>query len=254
MKSAMKVVATYNIKGGVGKTSTAVNLAYLAACGGQRTLLWDLDPQGSATYLFRVKPKVKGGGKALVAGRRTLDEAIKETDFDRLDLIPADFSYRHLDFDLDSTKRPTDRIRRMLAPLKKEYDLVVLDCPPSVSLVSENVVHACDVLLVPLIPAMLSVRTYDQLIDFVDAMPGRKPKVMGFLSMVDRRKKAHREFTERLPKDHASVVPEAIPSRVVIEQMADERAPVPAFAPASSATAAYEALWGRVQLCLNGTG
>ena len=69
---AMKVVATYNIKGGVGKTSTAVNIAYLAARDGLRTLIWDLDPQGSATYLFRVKPKVKGGGKALVAGRRTL--------------------------------------------------------------------------------------------------------------------------------------------------------------------------------------
>ena len=149
----MKVVATYNIKGGVGKTSTAVNLAYLAARGGLRTLIWDLDPQGSATYLFRVKPKVKGGGTALVAGRRTLDEAIKGTDFDRLDLIPADFSYRHLDFDLDSTKRPTDRIRRLIAPLKDDYDVVILDCPPSVSLVSENIVHACDVLLVPLIPA-----------------------------------------------------------------------------------------------------
>ena len=251
---AVKVVATYNIKGGVGKTSTAVNIAYFAARDGLRTLLWDLDPQGSATYLFRVKPKVKGGGNALVRGKRTLDDGIKGTDFDRLDLMPADFSYRNLDLDLDSTKRPTDRIRRLLAPLKKEYDLVVLDCPPSVSLVSENVVHACDVLLVPLIPAMLSVRTYDQLIDFVDTMPGRKPQVMGFLSMVDRRKKAHREFTERLPNDHASVVPEAIPSRVVIEQMADERAPVPAFAPASSATAAYEALWARVQSRLNGTG
>ncbi len=146
-------MATYNIKGGVGKTSTAVNLGYLAARDGLRTLIWDLDPQGSATYLFRVKPKVKGGGKALVAGRRTLDEAIKGTDFDRLDLMPADFSYRNLDLDLDSTKRPTDRLRRLVAPLKDEYDLVILDCPPSVSLVSENVVHACDVLLVPLIPA-----------------------------------------------------------------------------------------------------
>jgi len=165
----MKVVATYNIKGGVGKTSTAVNLAYLAARGGLRTLVWGLDPQGSATYLFRVKPKVKGGGTAIVAGRRTLHEAIKGTDFD------------HLDFDLDSTKRPTDRIRRVIAPLKDDYDVVILDCPPSVSLVSENIVHACDVLLVPLIPAMLSVRTYDRLIDFVDGMPGRKPQVMAFL-------------------------------------------------------------------------
>ena len=243
----MKVLATYNIKGGVGKTSTAVNIAYLAARGGLRTLIWDLDPQGSATYLFRVKPKVKGGGKALVAGRRTLDDAIKGTDFDHLDLIPADFSYRHLDFDLDSTKRPTDRIRRLIAPLKGEYDMVILDCPPSVSLVSENIIHACDVLLVPLIPAMLSVRTYDQLIEFVDGMPGRKPQVMAFLSMVDRRKKSHREFAERLPHDRASVASEVIPSRSVIEQMAQERAPVPAFAPTHPVTASYEALWARVQ-------
>jgi cellulose biosynthesis protein BcsQ len=250
----MKVVATYNIKGGVGKTSTAVNVGYLAARDGLRTLIWDLDPQGSATYLLRVKPKVKGGGKALVEGRRTLDEAIKATDFDQLDLMPADFSYRNLDLDLDSTKRPTDRLRRLIAPLKDEYDLVILDCPPSVSLVSENVVHACDVLLVPLIPAVLSVRTFDQLIDFVEKMPGRKPQVMAFLSMVDRRKKAHREFTERLPHDRASVVAETIPNRAVIEQMAQQRAPVPEFAPYSSATTAYEALWARVQSCLTGTG
>ncbi|MGZ4644770.1 MAG: ParA family protein, partial [Blastococcus sp.] len=202
----MKVVATYNIKGGVGKTSTAVNVGYLAARDGLRTLIWDLDPQGSATYLFRVKPKVKGGGKALLEGRRTLDEAIKGTDFDRLDLMPADFSYRNLDLDLDSTKRPTDRLRRLITPLRDDYDLVILDCPPSVSLVSENVVHACDVLLVPLIPAMLSVRTFDQLIDFVDGLPGRKPQVMAFLSMVDLRKKAHREFAEGLPHERASLV------------------------------------------------
>ena len=250
----MKVVATYNIKGGVGKTSAAVNIAYLAARGGLRTLIWDLDPQGSATYLFRVKPKVKGGGTAIVAGRRTVHDAIKGTDFDHLDLIPADFSYRNLDFDLDAMKRPTDRIRRLIAPLKDDYDVVVLDCPPSASLVSENIVHACDVLLVPLIPAMLSVRTYDQLIDFMDGMTGRKPQVMAFLSMVDRRKKSHREFADRLPLDRASVMAEVIPNRAVIEQMAQERAPVPVFAPTNPATTAYEALWARVQSSLTTTG
>jgi cellulose biosynthesis protein BcsQ len=141
----------------------------------------------------------------------------------------------------------------LVAPLQDEYDLVILDCPPSVSLVSENVIHACDVLLVPLIPAMLSVRTFDQLIDFVDGMPGRKPRVMAFLSMVDLRKKAHREFTERLPHERASVVAEAIPNRAVIEQMAQQRAPVPEFAPRSPATAAYEALWARLRSYLADT-
>ncbi len=250
----MKVVATYNIKGGVGKTSAAVNLGYLAARDGLRTLLWDLDPQGSATYLFRVKPKVKGGGRALVAGRRSLQQAIKETDFDRLDLMPADFSYRNLDLDLDSTKRPTDRLRRLVAPLRHEYDLVILDCPPSVSLVSENVVRACHVLLVPLIPAVLSLRTFDQLTDFVDGLPGRKPRLIAFLSMVDRRKKAHRELAERLPLEREFVVPEVIPNLAVVEQMARQRAPVPDFAPRSPATAAYEALWVRTRSGLGDIG
>jgi len=243
----MKVVATYNIKGGVGKTSTAVNLGYLAARDGLRTLIWDLDPQGSATYLLRIKPKVKGGGRALVEGRRTLDDAIKGTDFDRLDLMPADFSYRNLDLDLDSTKRPTDRLGHLVGPLADEYDLVILDCPPSVSLVSENVIHTCDVLLVPLIPAMLSVRTFDRLVEFVAEMHGRKPQVMAFLSMVDRRKKIHRDFADRLPEERTSVVAEAIPNLAVIEQMAQHRAPVPEFAPRSPATAAYEALWARLR-------
>jgi cellulose biosynthesis protein BcsQ len=65
----VKVVATYNIKGGVGKTPAAVNIAALSAASGLRTLLWDLDPQGSATFLFRIKPKVRGGGDTLVQGK-----------------------------------------------------------------------------------------------------------------------------------------------------------------------------------------
>ena len=97
----MKIYATYNIKGGVGKTATAVNLAYLAARDGYRVLLWDLDPQAAATFLFRVRPRVKGGGKALIQGTRP-GGAIKGTDFDGLDLLPADFTYRNLDLLLDA--------------------------------------------------------------------------------------------------------------------------------------------------------
>src|SRR3954454_20652644 len=101
----MKVMATYNIKGGVGKTSAAVNLAALAAADGFRTLLWDLDPQAAATFLFRIKPKVRGGAAKLVRGQSEVGDLLKGTDIEGLDLLPADFSYRHMDLELDGTKR-----------------------------------------------------------------------------------------------------------------------------------------------------
>ena len=252
----MRVYATYNIKGGVGKTTTAVNLAYLAADSGLRTVLWDLDPQGAASFMFRVKPKVKGGGRALISGTLTLDDAIKGTDFDNLDLIPADFTYRNMDLLLDAGEtrgdddvpggKPARKLAKLLVPLKAEYDAVFLDCPPSVSLVSENVLHAADVIVVPLIPTTLSVRTLDQLQEFVGEFKGHKPAILAFFSMVDRRKKLHREITERLSAERAEVAQTTIPALSVIETMSVERAPVSVFAPASSAAKAYRSLWAEL--------
>jgi cellulose biosynthesis protein BcsQ len=243
----MRVFATYNIKGGVGKTTAAVNLAYLAAQDGQRTLLWDLDPQAAATYMFRVQARVKGGGKALIKGTRSMDDAIKGTDFDHLDLLPGDFTYRNMDLLLDDAKKPVRQLSRLLEPLARHYDVVFLDCPPSVSLVSENVLHAADVILVPLIPATLSVRTLDQLTDFVADFDGPKPEVLAFFSMVDRRKRLHREIAEQLPAGRSDVAATTIPALAVIERMAVERAPVPAFAPRSPASRAYRDLWTEIQ-------
>ena len=243
----MRVIATYNIKGGVGKTSAAVNLAYLSAADGYRTLLWDLDPQAAASYVFRVKPRVKGGAKALIRGARPLDDAIKGTDFDHLDLLPADFTYRNMDLALNQAKRPTRRLSRLLGPLADEYDVVFLDCPPSISLVSENILHAVHVLLVPLIPTTLSERTFDQLTSFIDDQNGRKPDVLAFFSLVDRRKRLHRDITTRLPAERPNVATAIIPSMTLVEQMSVRRAPVPAFAPRSGATRHYRELWAELR-------
>jgi chromosome partitioning protein len=246
----MRIFATYNIKGGVGKTTTAVNLAYLAAESGLRTLLWDLDPQGAASFMFRVKPRVKGGGRALISGKRPLDDAIKGTDFDNLDLIPADFTYRNMDLLLDSVAgngKPARKLARLLAPLAADYDAVFLDCPPSVSLVSENVLHAADVIVVPLIPTTLSVRTLDQLSDFVAEFNGSRPGILAFFSMADRRKKLHREIIEKLTAERPEVAKTVIPSLSVIETMSVERSPVSVFAPSSSAAKAYRSLWAELR-------
>jgi chromosome partitioning protein len=242
----VKIYATYNVKGGVGKTSAAVNLAYLASRAGRSTLLWDLDPQAAATFLFRIRPRVKGGGKALVRGERPLDAAIKGTDFEYLDLLPADFTYRRMDLQLDASKKPTRQLSKLLAPLEREYDYVFLDCPPSVSLVSENVLHAADTLIVPLVPTTLCTRTLDQLTAFVESFDGHRPSIVAFFSMVDRRKRLHRDIVENLPAERGDVAAASVPALSLVEQMAVHRAPLPVYAPRSRAAQCYEQLWQEI--------
>jgi cellulose biosynthesis protein BcsQ len=238
----VRIVASYSPKGGVGKTATAVNVGHAAARDGERALVWDLDPQGASTWYFRVKPKVKGGSGDLVAGSRALTKAIKGTDYDGLDLLPSDPSFRHLDLELDRARKPTTRLLRLLEPLADEYDVVVLDCPPSVSLVSEAVFRAAGALLVPVIPTTLSIRTLGQL-DAVLAERDRSAPVLPFLSMLDRRRRLHQELSEQLRIDRPDLLETVIPLSANIERMGQHRAPVAVTAPRSAAAKAYRDLW-----------
>jgi chromosome partitioning protein len=243
----MKVFATYSVKGGVGKTAAAVNLSHLAAGDGLRVLLADLDPQAAASYLLRIRPRVKGGGAALIKGGAKLSSALKGTDFPGLDLLPADFTFRNLDLLLDRTAKPARRLARLLRPLSGSYDLVFLDCPPGISLLSESVLHAADTVLVPLIPTTLSLRALDQVTEFIAGLDHHRPSVLAFFSMTDRRKRLHNQILERLPGERPDIAATDIPALSVVEQMAVRRCPVTAFAPRSAAGRAYAGLWAEIR-------
>ena len=241
----MKVVALYSTKGGVGKTTAAVNLAWEASRD-FRVLLWDLDPQGAATFLLNVKPKVKGGVAAIVGGKSSIGAAIRRTDFDRLDVLPADDSYRELDLILDHAKKSTGRIRAALDELSRKYDVVILDCPPGASLVAENAILAADLVVLPLVPSPLSLRSLEQVDALVSASES-KPRLLAFLSMVDRRKGLHRDAVITMPRANPSLTEIVVPGTVLIERMGIERRPVGVYATNTAASIAFSDLWARIQ-------
>jgi chromosome partitioning protein len=244
----LRILGVYSIKGGVGKTATAVNLAYLAAAGGSRTLIWDLDPQAAATYCLRVRPKVKGGGKALARGRVSLDDLVKATDFPGLDLLPGDFSLRNIDLMLEDAKRPTRQLLRLLRPLSEAYDVVFLDCPPSLSLLSENVFRAADRLLVPTVPTPLAARTLDQLAGFLaEHLRFSELQVLPFFSMVNAVLPIQAGVMERLRTQYPSMLGTAIPLGAEVEYMGVHRLPLQVYAPDCPAAMAYRTLWAEVQ-------
>ncbi|MEO5342655.1 MAG: ParA family protein [Gammaproteobacteria bacterium SHHR-1] len=239
----MKIIGVYNIKGGVGKTAAAVNLGHISAKAGMRTLIWDLDPQGASSFYFRIKPKVKGP-KKLLRGERDLDQVIKATDYEQLDLLPADFSFRNMDLLLEGMSHPMQRLLALLKPLSQQYDRVYLDCPPSISLVSENVFRASSALVVPTIPTTLSLRTLHQLLEFLQGHKLGKTPVWPLLSMADRRKKMHKEVMESPPENSFQSV---IPYSSSVELMGEYRKPLLEYSRSCPAARAYVELWKELE-------
>jgi cellulose biosynthesis protein BcsQ len=242
----MKIVAVSNIKGGVGKTTTAVNLAFLSGASGRRTLLWDLDPQGAATHILRCEPQENASARKLVAGKRELNELVVASGHDRLDVLPADFSYRHFDVHLSTRKNPTERLLRMSRNLREFYDVLILDCPSGISLLSENVMRAADAVVVPLIPSPLSVRMLVQLRDFLVANAWVDMTLLPFFSMVDRRRALHTEVIAGTRQQFPGMLKTEVPYSSEIERMTLRRAPLPAYAPRGEPANMYGTLWSEV--------
>ncbi|MGV3764956.1 MAG: ParA family protein [Chitinophagaceae bacterium] len=242
----MVTIALYNLKGGVGKTASCVNFAWLAAQDGYKTLLWDLDPQGSTTFYYQAKPRVKGGMKKLMSKEIALEEVIMATDYENIDIIPADISARNLDIILGDLKSSKKRLKSILQELEGEYDFVFIDCPPGFSVLSENIFIAADIILMPTIPTTLSVRTYQIVKDYFEERELDLSKMMCFFTMVDRRKSMHQDIMEELYKDNRFFW-NFIPYLSDVEKMGIHQAPVAVFARSSYAAQCYSDLWQEIK-------
>lgn len=239
----MNIIAVYNMKGGVGKTASAVNLAHLAAESGFRTLLCDLDPQGAAGYYLRIRSPGKYSAENLVEGGKRLLNAIRESDFPLLDLLPADLSFRSLDILLSEKKQQTKRLKKSFKVFGKEYDLVIVDCPANLTLEAENILEAADHILIPLIPTTLSRESYTIMLNFFKRRKINPSRVHSFFSMVDGRRRLHREVIAGLLQDDRHIWDIQIPYSSIVEQMGVRRMPLTAYSRKGPAAQAFNDLW-----------
>ena len=242
----MKTWAIYSLKGGVGKTATAVNLAYEAAAAGHHVLLWDLDPQGAASWYLGVDEASGLSAKKIVAGKAALGRHVVATAHERLSVLPGDRSYRQWDALIHEARSPRKVLETLIEPFSESYSLLVLDCPPGIGALATSVLRAADRVLVPVVPTPLSLRALDEVLEHVDDKKVGKTRVTPFFSMADRRRKMHREMIESPPATMKKAPKTFIDYSTHVEQMGAHRAPISVYAPRSRAAAQYRALYEEI--------
>ena len=242
----MVTLALYNLKGGVGKTAATINLAYLAAKEGYKTLVWDMDPQGSSSFYLGAEAGTKNESKKLLNSEMDLLDAVQNSAYPNLDIIPADLSARHADVLLSEMKQSKRKISSLLTSLKKDYDVVILDCPPGISLLHDAIFFGADWVLMPNIPTTLSIRSYETVLTYFKENELDSAKLKCFFSMVDHRKNLHHEVMNNFYKDKF-FLKSYIPYLSDVEKMGIHEAPLETFAASSYAAQCYRDLWKEVR-------
>lgn len=247
----MVTIALYNLKGGVGKTAATINLAYLSAKQGYKTLIWDLDPQGSSSFYLGATANIKNEAKKILTGEMDLATAIQPSAYENLDIIPADLSARHADILLNEMKQSKKKISAILSAIKNEYDIVFLDCPPGISVLHDAVFAGVDWILMPNIPTTLSIRSFESVLNYFKENDLDTSKLKCFFSMVDHRKNLHHEVINEFYKDKL-FFKSYIPYLSDVEKMGVHESPLETFAASSYAAQCYKDLWKEIkQRCIN---
>jgi len=257
-----KVIAVANQKGGVGKTTTAVNLAACLAAAGQRVLLFDLDPQANATSGVGVEKVAGASAYQVLLGDGTLLEKVKPTAWERLEVIPSEVDLCAADLELARMERHLLRVAETLQPVRASgrFDLVLLDCPPSLGILSLNAFAACDGILVPLQCEYYALEGISMMNQVLDQLRGAgvNPGLNVFgvvMTMFDGRTKLSNEVVEEVRRLlGAKVFETVIPRTTRLAEAPSFGKPIIYYDKYSTGAAAYQLLTQEVLARLNGAG
>jgi cellulose biosynthesis protein BcsQ len=239
----MIAFALYNLKGGVGKTTSCVNLAYLAAKEGHRVLVWDIDPQSSATFYLRKSEGLNGKANKLWEDPDQFSHLVEATDYENLFIIRGDLRNRNMDVMLSDLEKSKSQFKKMLKTIKNQFDYVFIDCPPVLGLLAENVFRSAHFVLLPLIPTTLSERALSQVNQFFVDHAYDTRKIVPFFTQVDSRKKLHKEIISSFKDKRLKHLRSSIPYSSTVEKMGINQAPIHSFSPSSIPSQAYRNLW-----------
>ncbi len=240
-----KTIAVTNQKGGVGKTTTAVNLSAMLAELGQKTLLVDLDPQGNATSGTGLRAGARSAYELLVE-HAMVRECISKTRWDRLSVLPGDIRLAGAELELVDVEYREDQLKEALKAAKDDYDFIIIDCPPSLSLLTLNAMSAADSVLIPIqceYYALEGVTSLMNTISRVKRSINTHLEIEGvLLTMLDGRTNLGLQVVEQVKKHFKKqVYTVTIPRSVRLGEAPSHGQPINVYDPRSAGALAYRA-------------
>jgi chromosome partitioning protein len=248
----VRVTACTNQKGGVGKTTTVINLAAYLALSGTRTLVIDLDPQGNATSGLGVDRRtVDRSSYAALVDRVPMSELVIDTPVDGLDLVPSNPALSGAEVELVGIVARERRLAASLAELNGRYDRVLIDCPPSLGLLTLNALTAADGVLIPIQTEYYALEGLSQLVNTIRRVrEGLNPRleIEGvLLTMYDARTNLSAQVASEVRRHmNGSVYDTVVPRSVRLSEAPSHGLPIALYDPASRGADAYRELAGEV--------